>query len=102
MVARSFIEKDEPESCIMKTYLERTRTTKVAGPESHHLEKANVESDEGKRKWLQKYSRRLLRHWLRWQTPLGVAPMYVGKIEADLARFYDEPLRRMFIEATYG
>jgi hypothetical protein len=31
-----------------------------------------------------------------------VTPVYVGKIEADLARFYDEPLKRMFIEATYG
>jgi hypothetical protein len=87
---------------MMNTYFETTCATKIAGPESRHRQKANVESDEGKRKWLQKYSRRLLRHWLRWQTPLGVTAAYVGKIEADLARFYDEPLKRMFIEATYG
>ena len=87
---------------MMDTYAETTCTTKVTGPALRHLQKANVESDVRKRQWLQKYSHRLLRHWLRWQTPLGVTPVYIGKIEADLARFYDEPLNRMFIEATYG
>jgi len=87
---------------MMNAYVETTCTTKVAGPDSRHLQETNFESDMRKRKWLQKYSRRLLRHWLRWQTPLGVTAAYVGKIEADLAEFYDEPLKRMLIEATYG
>jgi hypothetical protein len=87
---------------MMNTYAETICKMKTTGTESHHIQNATCDWDVGKRKWLQKYSRRLLRHWLRWQTPLGVTPVYVGKIEADLARFYDEPLKRMFIEATYG
>ena len=54
-----------------------------------------------KEKWLQMYACRILTVWSHWQTPLGVAGAYVNKIKMDLGRFYDDPLKRMFIEATY-
>ena len=58
-------------------------------------------SDTSKEKWLQKYATRILTHWSQWQTPLGVACDYTEKIKKDLVRFYDDPLKRLFIEATY-
>ena len=45
---------------------------------------------------------RILKHFTRWQTPLGVAPAYIGRLREDLTSFYDDPLKRMFIEATYS
>jgi len=54
-----------------------------------------------KEKWLQKYASQLLELWLQWQTPLGIAYAYTNQIKEDLAKFYDDPLKRMFIEATY-
>jgi hypothetical protein len=54
-----------------------------------------------KEKWLQKYASRILMVWSQWQSPLGVAPTYTNRIKTDLARFYDDPLKKMFIEATY-
>ncbi len=57
--------------------------------------------DPHKEKWLQEYASRILMVWTHWQTPLGVAQVYTDKIEKDLARFYDDPLKRLFIEATY-
>jgi hypothetical protein len=75
--------------------------TKVDGTDLRYPQRANVESDIGKKKWLQEYSRRLLRLWLQWQSPLGVTSTYVEQIEEDLAKFYDEPLKRIFIETTY-
>lgn len=57
--------------------------------------------DIQKERWLQKYASRILTVWSRWQTPLGVAYAYSNKIKMDLGRFYDDPLKRMFIEATY-
>ena len=57
--------------------------------------------DTQKEKWLQKYASRILMAWSHWKTPLGVACIYTHKIKMDLGRFYDDPLKRMFIEATY-
>ena len=57
--------------------------------------------DTNKEKWLQKYASRILIAWSQWQTPLGVACAYTDKIKMDLSRFYDDPLKRMFIEASY-
>ena len=52
--------------------------------------------------WIEEYAGRILELYMRWQTPLGVAQAYTGKIKEDLAGFYDDPLKRMFIEATYS
>jgi hypothetical protein len=84
----------------MNTNVE-TNWMEVDGTDLWYLQRSNAELDAGRRKWLQKYSRRLLRLWRQRQTPLGIAPVYIGQIEKDLARFYDDPLKRMFIETTY-
>ena len=52
--------------------------------------------------WTREYAGRILKHFTRWQTPLGVAPAYIGRLREDLTSFYDDPLKRMFIEATYS
>ncbi len=57
--------------------------------------------DTHKETWLQEYASRILVVWSQWQTPLGVACAYTDKIKMDLGRFYDDPLKRLFIEATY-
>lgn len=57
--------------------------------------------DTSKEKWLQKYASQILMVWYQWQTPLGVACAYTDKIKTDLGIFYDDPLKRMFVEATY-
>lgn len=54
-----------------------------------------------KEQWTQHYAGRILKLWLQWQTPLGVARNYVDQLKEDLAEFYDEPLKKMFIEAAY-
>lgn len=64
-----------------------------------HTEK--LIQDDNKENWLQKYASRILRIWSHWQTPLGVAGAYINQIKQDLATFYDDPLKRMFIEKTY-
>jgi hypothetical protein len=58
-------------------------------------------SDTNKEKWLQEYASRILMVWSQWQTSLGVTPAYTDRIKTDLVRFYDDPLKKMFIEATY-
>ena len=57
--------------------------------------------DTSKEKWLETYASRILARWSQWQTPLGVAYAYTNQIKTDLCRFYDNPLKKMFIEATY-
>jgi hypothetical protein len=57
--------------------------------------------DTCKEKWLQKYASRILMVWSKWQPPLGVTSNYRDKIKTDLVGFYDDPLKRMFIETTY-
>jgi hypothetical protein len=57
--------------------------------------------DPAREMWLQKYASRILVVWAGWRTPLGVAPAYADRIKKDLARFYDDPLKRLFIEASY-
>ena len=60
-----------------------------------------MKTDTSKEKWLQKYASRILAYWSQWQTPLGVTCDYTDKIKNDLSRFYDDPLKKLFIEATY-
>jgi hypothetical protein len=61
----------------------------------------HAELDTRKNRWIQKYSQRILKQWLRRQTPLGIAGTYVEQIKEDLVTFYNEPLKRIFIETTY-
>jgi sigma54-dependent transcription regulator len=55
----------------------------------------------GKEQWARHYAGRMLQRWLKWRTPLGVAPDYIAKLELDLRACYDQPLLRTFIEQTY-
>lgn len=86
----------------MRTYAEAGRMTK--GPEAvvHCPQETHADSEIKKQQWLQEYAHRLLGQWLHWQTPLGVARAYAERIKAELADFYEDPLKRTFIEATYG
>jgi len=54
-----------------------------------------------KEKWLHKYASRILQLWSKWQTPLGIANIYTVEIKAYLASFYDDPLKKIFIELSY-
>jgi hypothetical protein len=54
-----------------------------------------------KKEWIQHYADRMLKLWLTWQTPLGVAREFVEQLKLNLEEFYSEPLKKMFIEATY-
>ncbi|MFC1792968.1 hypothetical protein ACFL3Q_05215 [Planctomycetota bacterium] len=85
----------------MRTHIEADCLT----IESHSVlgsPQINKDSEIKKLKWLLKYSRRLLDQWHQWQTPLGVACAYSKQIREDLVEFYEDPLKRMFIEATYS
>jgi hypothetical protein len=58
-------------------------------------------SDIIKENWLHKYASRILVIWSQWQTPLGINRNYTDKIKTDLVSFYDDPLKKMFIEMSY-
>jgi len=64
---------------------------------SHNVHRTQV----GKQRWIEHYSQRMLKLWSQWETDLGVSRAYVKQIRSDLADFYMNPLKKMFIEATY-
>ena len=55
----------------------------------------------GRQQWVEEYARRILRLWLQWETQMPVACAYLEQVKADLAVFYENPLKRTFIERTY-
>jgi hypothetical protein len=61
----------------------------------------NYRAADERRLWIRQYADRALEHWRRWASPFGVAPDYVRHLEKDLARCYDQPLVKGFIERTY-
>ena len=81
--------------------VETIRIIKVYDKDLPGLQQLNAQSNISKKIWVQKYSYRMLKLWLRWQSPLGIARTYIEQIEKDLAEYYDEPLKRIFIETTY-
>ena len=83
----------------MITQKEISHSNNHFGTDSHDFQRPTP--DTTKERWLQKYASRILMVWSHWQTPLGDAPAYTDRIKKDLARFYDDPLKRLFIEATY-
>ena len=52
--------------------------------------------------WVNKYSLRLLKLWLQQPTPFDIACTYTVQIKEDIADFYEDPLKRKFIEETYN
>lgn len=58
-------------------------------------------TDTEKQEWIQRYTHRILAAFDRWQTPLGIGADYAEHLEQQLADFYDDPLKKDLIEATY-
>lgn len=56
---------------------------------------------KSKKDWVQRYADRMFALWLKRQTCLGIARHYLEQLREDLEKWYDDPLKRMFIEATY-
>jgi hypothetical protein len=81
--------------------VETIRIIKVYDKDLPGLQQLNAQSNISKKIWVQKYSYRMLKLWLQRQSPLGIARTYIEQIEKDLAEYYDEPLKRIFIETTY-
>ncbi len=75
-------------------------TKQYENKQRHKAAKSEV-SNIAKDKWLQKYSHQILRLWLQRQTPFAITCTYTAQIEEDLDEFYEEPLKRKFIETTY-
>ena len=86
----------------MSSYVEVDCMTKESHVVLGSPLRKNTHSEIMKLKWLQKYSHRLLGQWHQWQTLLGIDSAYADKIREDLAEFYDDPLKKTFIESTYG
>ena len=78
-----------------------TALTERCNTDSYPLTKTTAKPPTGKKKWIQHYANRMLRLWLTWQTPLGVAREFAEQLKLNLEEFYSEPLKKMFIEATY-
>ncbi len=55
-----------------------------------------------KTQWVRHHANNMFRLWLSWRTPLGVARDYLKHLRQDLSAFYDDPLKRALIEASYG
>lgn len=85
----------------MNTYVETNCMTRKSDAALDPPLRIDTDSEIKKQRWIGKYSDRLLGQWLRWQTPLGVTHAYAARIKEDLVEFYEDPLKRMFIEATY-
>jgi len=54
-----------------------------------------------KEMWIQKYAVRILIRFRQRQTALGVANICLTRLKEDLEVFYDDPVRRLSIEASY-
>ena len=61
----------------------------------------NRQVGDDRRQWIQRHAERLLQHWRQRESPLGITPDYLRQLERDLARCYDQPLMRTFVEKTY-
>ena len=73
--------------------------------QSGHIESSSLRMEqrksETKEEWLKHYSDQIFSLWLRWQTPLGISHLYIERVMQELSEYYNEPLKRKFIEATY-
>jgi hypothetical protein len=65
------------------------------------LRKVKSKLETSKEKWIRHYAIRMLKLWLQWQTELGISHDYLRMLRKDLAEFYEQPLKKMFIETTY-
>ncbi len=54
-----------------------------------------------RRQWARKYAQKILNLWQSQQSPLGVDDGYAQHLEDQLLQYFDDPLMRDLIEATY-
>jgi len=85
----------------MRTHTQTGHMAKGCGIGLHHPQRAKTASDITKKKWVKKYSHRLLRHWWRQQMPFRVAHDYARHIRKCLTVSYEDPLKKTFIEIAY-
>jgi len=60
-----------------------------------------MELPNDKEMWIKTYAVRILIRFRQGQTPLGAANIYLTRLKKDLEVFYDDPVRRLSIEASY-
>jgi hypothetical protein len=51
--------------------------------------------------WAQEYAQRILNLWQSQESPLGVDDAYAQQLEEQLLQYFDDPLLRDLIEASY-
>ncbi|MBN1804012.1 MAG: hypothetical protein JW837_02055 [Sedimentisphaerales bacterium] len=81
--------------------LKDMKAMKMANADDMKKVATSEENNITRDKWIHIYSGRLLRHWLQQKTPFDIACAYTIQIKEDLADFYEDPLKRKFIEMTY-
>ena len=60
-----------------------------------------MELSNDKEMWIQKYAVRILVRFRQRRTLLTVSNTYLTRLKADLEVFYDDPVKRLSIEASY-
>ena len=60
-----------------------------------------MELPNDKEMWIQKYAVRILVRFRQRQTLLTVSNTYLTRLKVDLEVFYDDPVKRLSIEASY-
>ncbi|MCD6394090.1 MAG: hypothetical protein J7M40_11350 [Planctomycetes bacterium] len=51
--------------------------------------------------WARKYAQKILDLWQSQESPLGVDDAYAQQLEEQLLKYFDDPLMRDLIEASY-
>lgn len=51
--------------------------------------------------WAKEYAQRILKLWQSQKSPLGVDDGYAQHLEEQLLHYFDDPLLRDLIEASY-
>ena len=54
-----------------------------------------------KEEWMQEYAQRILNMWQTRQPPLGIDDGYCEVLKDQLSEYFDDPLKRELIEASY-
>lgn len=60
-----------------------------------------AEPPSAKETWIQKYAVRILIRFQQCQTPRGVANTCITRLKKDLEMFYDDPVKRFFVEVSF-
>ena len=58
-------------------------------------------TDTTKDQWVTEYAQRILTLWQAQQPPLGIDTEYAQNIEQQLETWFENPLKKDLIEATY-